>query len=95
VPPCAPDKRCLKSGDHGTEYRARPTHRNLTNIGNTLWALDALSIPAMSTECGRVFSSAEKLLSLERNTLADNTIEACERLKAWWDQGLIRGLHDI
>jgi hypothetical protein len=25
----------------------------------------------------------------ERNALADNTIEASECLKAWWDRGLI------
>jgi hypothetical protein len=61
----------------------------------SLWALDTLSIPAMSAECERVFSSAKKLLSPERNALADNTIEACDCLKAWWDQGLIRGLHDV
>jgi len=27
--------------------------------------------------------------------LVDNTIEACECLKAWWDQGFIRGQHDF
>jgi hypothetical protein len=94
VPPCALDKRCLKSGTMGPSTE-RSTHRNLTNIGNILWALNALSIPAMSTECGRVFRSAKKPLNPERNALADNTIEACECLKAWWDQGLIRGLHDV
>ena len=61
----------------------------------SLWALDTLSIPAMSAECERVFSSAKKLITLERNALADDTIEACECLKAWWDQGLIRGQHDV
>jgi hypothetical protein len=69
----------------------RSTHNNLTSIGNTLWALDTLPIPAMSAECERV-SSAKRLLSLKRNALADNTVDACECLKAWWDQGLIRGL---
>src|ERR1700722_6525305 len=57
----------------------------------SLWALDTLSIPVISVECERVFSSAKKLIAPERNALADNTIEACECLKAWWDQGLIRG----
>jgi hypothetical protein len=61
----------------------------------SLWALDTLSIPAMSAECERVFSSAKKLITPERNALADDTIEACECLKAWWDQGLIRGQHDL
>ena len=46
---------------------------------------------AMSAECERVFSSAKKLITPERNALADDTIEACECLKARWDQGLIRG----
>jgi hypothetical protein len=50
---------------------------------------------AMSAECERVFSSAKKLITPERNALADNTIEACECLKAWWDQGLIRGQRDV
>jgi hAT family C-terminal dimerisation region len=54
-----------------------------------LWALDTLSIPAMATECERAFSSAKKLITPERNALADTTIEATECLKAWWDQGLI------
>jgi hypothetical protein len=34
------------------------------------------------------FSSAEKLITPERNALAGNTIETSECLKAWWDQGL-------
>ena len=50
-----------------------------------LWALDTLSIPAMATECERAFSSAKKLITPERNALADTTIEATECLKAWWD----------
>ena len=49
----------------------------------SLWALDTLSIPAMSAECERVFNSAKKLITPERNALADDTIEACECLKAW------------
>jgi hypothetical protein len=54
-----------------------------------LWAFDTLSIPAMATECERTFSSAKKLITPERNALSDDTIEASECLKAWWDQGLI------
>ena len=49
----------------------------------SLCALDTLSIPAMSAECDRVFSSAKKLITPERNALADDTIEVCECLKAW------------
>ena len=61
----------------------------------SLWALDTLSIPVMSAECERVFSSAKKLIIPERNALTDDTIEACECLKAWWDQGLIKGQHNV
>jgi hypothetical protein len=62
---------------------------------STLWVLDTLSVPAMSVECESVSSSVKKLSSPERNALADSTIEACECLKAWWNQDLIRGLHDV
>jgi hypothetical protein len=49
----------------------------------------------MSAECERIFSSAERLIVREINALADDTIKDCEYLKAWWDQGLIRGQHDV
>jgi hypothetical protein len=45
---------------------------------------------SMSTECERVFSSAKKLLTPERNALSEDIIEACEYLKAWWKKGLIQ-----
>jgi hypothetical protein len=32
--------------------------------------------------------SLKKLITPERNTLADDTIKACECLKVCWDQGL-------
>ena len=54
------------------------------------YALDTLSCPAMSTECERLFSSAKKLLTPERNALSEDIIEACECLKAWWKKGLIQ-----
>ena len=53
------------------------------------YAFDTLSIPAMSAECERVFSSAKKLISSERNRLTEEIIEASECLKNWWDYGLI------
>jgi len=55
-------------------------------------ALDTLSIPAMATECERVFSSAKKLLTPDRNALKDDIIEATECLKAWWKDELIKQL---
>lgn len=53
------------------------------------FALDTLSCPAMSAECERVFSSAKKLITPERNHLGEDIIEACECLKAWWKNSLI------
>jgi hypothetical protein len=52
-------------------------------------ALDTLSCPAMSTECERVFSSAKKLITPERNQPGEDIIKACECLKAWWRNSLI------
>jgi hAT family C-terminal dimerisation region len=52
-------------------------------------ALDKLAIPAMSAECERVFSSAKKMITQERNSLAEDIIQACECLKSWWDTGVI------
>jgi hAT family C-terminal dimerisation region len=46
-------------------------------------ALSVLSIPAMSAECERYFSSASQLLSDRRNNLDAKTIEACECQKNW------------
>ena len=45
--------------------------------------------PAMSAECERVFSSAKKLITPERNQLGEDIIETCECLKAWWRNNLI------
>ena len=50
-----------------------------------------MSIPAMSDEPERVFSSAKLLISNVRNRLGDDIIEASEFLKSWIQQGLIFG----
>lgn len=47
-------------------------------------AFDLLSIPAMSAEIERVFSSARRLLPPDRNRLSDETIELLQLLKHWW-----------
>ena len=78
-----------KIWDRGIEYRVLDTPHFPYGL-RTLFLL-----PAISAECERVFSRAKKLFSPERNTLGDDIIEACEYPKAWWDQGLIRGLHDV
>jgi hypothetical protein len=58
---------------HGTE------HRLAGNIGRK--SLNTLAIPATATECERAFNSAKKLVTPERNRLADGIIEACECLR--------------
>jgi len=46
-------------------------------------ALDILSIPAMSAECERVFSSSKLMVTDRRNRLMEDVIEAGECLRAW------------
>ncbi len=53
-------------------------------------ALDLLSIPAMSAEMERVFSSAKRLITQDRNRLSPDLIEVLVLLKYWLDHGLIK-----
>jgi hypothetical protein len=46
-------------------------------------AFNLLTIPAMSSECERVFSSAKLTVGLKRQSLEDNTINMVECLKHW------------
>jgi hAT family C-terminal dimerisation region len=46
-------------------------------------AFDSLSIPAMSSECERCFSSGGNLIGDDRYSLAPATIEACECNRHW------------
>jgi hypothetical protein len=46
-------------------------------------ALDILSIPAMSADPERLFSSAKITISDRRNRLGIYTVEALECLKSW------------
>ena len=60
-------------------------------------ALDYLSIPAMSTDAERLFSSCKITLTDRRNRLSDDVLEAIEYLKSWLkiaDQGA-RILEDL
>jgi len=50
-------------------------------------AFDILSIPAMSAECERVFSSTKILLSDRRARMKEDAVEACECLRAWLQSG--------
>jgi hypothetical protein len=58
-------------------------------------AFDTLFCPETSCECERVFSFTKKLISPERNRLADDTIEALECLKAWFDKRFINKEENI
>ena len=52
----------------------------------SLMAWDMITIPAMSSECERVFSSAGRLITPLRNRLKEVVIEASECLNAWYKQ---------
>jgi len=52
-------------------------------------ALDTLSIPAMSAEIERVFSSTKKLLTPDRNALSTESLEVYELLRNWWRGDII------
>ena len=48
----------------------------------------------MSAEYEKVFSSTKKLITPERDRLAEEIIEASECLKNWWGRGLIQQLEE-
>ena len=52
-------------------------------------AFDLFAIPAMSSECERVFSQTKLLITDKRNRLSDSTIEATECLKHWLHAGVM------
>jgi hypothetical protein len=43
----------------------------------------------------RALDTPKKLITPERNSLADNTIEALECLKAWFNKGFIKRKEDV
>jgi len=54
------------------------------------WAFDTLSIPAMSAEIERVFSSSRRTITVDRNSLSNERFEALQCLKHWMDNGLLQ-----
>jgi len=52
-------------------------------------AMDIFSIPAMSSECERVFSQLRRLITFERTRLGDLTIESDECQKHWISSGCL------
>jgi hypothetical protein len=55
----------------------------------TRFALDALSIPAMSAECERCFSSSGNMITDNRNSLNPESIEAGECQRHWLMRKLV------
>lgn len=53
-------------------------------------ALDFLSVPAMSSEVERLFSTAGRMVTAERARLDANTIAICQSLRSWHLQGIVR-----
>lgn len=45
--------------------------------------LDMCSVPAMSSECERVFSQAKLMITGQRHALKADVIEACQCLRMW------------
>lgn len=52
-------------------------------------AFDLLSIPAMSAEVERTFSSAKRLLTPDRNALSVESLETYELLRNWWLRDIV------
>jgi hypothetical protein len=52
-------------------------------------ALDLFSCPAMSAECERVFSSAKRTITVDRNNLSSKMIRANELQKHWLKNKLV------
>ena len=53
------------------------------------WALDSLSVPAMSAEVERCFSKARRLVTFDRNRLTTGTMEVLLCYKHWLDSGIL------
>ena len=51
--------------------------------------MDVFSIPAMSSECERVFSQLRRLITFERTHLGDDMIESDDCQKHWLASGCL------
>jgi len=52
-------------------------------------AYDILSVPSISADCERIFSSSKRLINPYQMSLGDDIIEASECLKFWWMRNII------
>lgn len=57
-------------------------------------AFDILSIPAMSAEVERIFSSAKRALTPDRNALTVESLEVYELLRNWWRGDIVLQMSD-
>ncbi|CCE35105.1 uncharacterized protein CPUR_02034 [Claviceps purpurea 20.1] len=57
-------------------------------------AIDVLSIPAMSAECERTFSSAGTMVDSKRSRLEASTIAVTQTLRSWLRAGLVKDEYD-
>ena len=76
---------------HEDNQRAFTTPSVIWQLGDEY---EKIGSGSMSAECERVFSSTKKLITPERNRLAEEIIEASECLKNWWGRGLIQQLEE-
>ena len=58
-------------------------------------ALDLLTVPPMSAECERLFSTTGRMVTKVRNRLDASTIGLCQTLRSWLRAGLINSLDRI
>ena len=58
-------------------------------------ALDMLTVPPMSAECERLFSTTGRMVTKSRNRLDASTIGLCQTLRSWLRAGLISSLDRI
>ncbi|KAG6988651.1 hypothetical protein FOFC_02662 [Fusarium oxysporum] len=58
-------------------------------------ALDLLTVPPMSAECERLFSTTGRMVTKSRNRLDASTIGLCQTLRSWLRAGLIGSLDRI
>jgi hypothetical protein len=58
-------------------------------------AFDLLTVPPMSAECERLFSTTGRMVTKSRNRLDASTIGLCQTLRSWLRVGLISSLDRI
>jgi hypothetical protein len=81
---------------HLTRYRSRNQGSNLFKwwfnegpISLRQWAFDSLSVPAMSAEIERGFSQARRIITIDRNRMSTEALEASLCYKHWLDTGIL------